>query len=100
VTAETPSVTFKAKPLNPHLFEHASKLPVVERKSATGFQEFSLSSSNTYLGKRTYNEYVKAQTETKQFKARPFDRALTQRKSICEERPSVAARTQFVPFNL
>jgi len=35
---EAPS--FKARPLNPHLFEHASRLPFVERKSATNFSEF------------------------------------------------------------
>ena len=28
---------FKARPLNPHLFEHSSRLPFVERKSATNF---------------------------------------------------------------
>ena len=58
--ADFPKSGFKATPINPHLFEHASRLPAVERKSATSFQEFSLSCSNTQLGKRTYNEYLKS----------------------------------------
>jgi hypothetical protein len=29
---------FKARSINPHLFEHASKLPQVERKIATTFK--------------------------------------------------------------
>jgi hypothetical protein len=95
--------SFKARSINPHLFEHASKLPFVERKSATNFQEFSLSRTNISLGKRTYNEYLAQQSEQKQFKARALDMRLFERKSICEsekpERHSSQPRTQFLPFN-
>jgi hypothetical protein len=49
---------FKARPINPHLFEHPSRLPVVERKNATIFEEFRLSNSNGNLGKRTYRDYI------------------------------------------
>jgi hypothetical protein len=38
--SEVEAPVFKSRPLNPHLFEHASKLPFVERKSATNFSEF------------------------------------------------------------
>lgn len=100
VVCEEEAPTFKARPLNPHLFEHASRLPFVERKSATNFQEFQLSSSNTQLGKRTFNEYLLSQAESKQFKARALDRKILQRNSISgtERRSSTPRSIQVLPF--
>ena len=40
VACELEVPVFKPRPINPHLFEHASKLPFVERKSATNFSQF------------------------------------------------------------
>lgn len=75
-------INFKARPVNPHLFEHASRLPFVERKSATNFLEFNLSCSNATLGKRTFNEYIRQQQEHKQFKARTLNRSMLERASL------------------
>ena len=44
---------FKAIPFNKKIFEESSKLPEVEKKKETRFQEFSLSKSNCKLGKKT-----------------------------------------------
>jgi hypothetical protein len=79
----TDKQNFKARPINPHLFEHASRLPFVERKSATNFNEFRLSSSNAMLGKRTFNEYMQMQQEQKTFKAKAFNREMFERPSLC-----------------
>lgn len=49
---------FKARPLNQKIFESQAKLPSVERKEKTTFEEFHLSGSNATLAKKTLVEYV------------------------------------------
>jgi hypothetical protein len=48
---------FKAKPLNKKIFEEGPKLPEVEKRLKTTFDEFQLSKSNGKLGKRSLIEY-------------------------------------------
>lgn len=88
---------FKARPFNRKIFEKsAGKLPSVERKETTSFNEFSLSNSNAHLGKRTLGEYLLNKENSTTFKALPLDKkilehAITPRK----EKPQVTEASPF-----
>lgn len=74
---EQTSSEFKARPFNRRIFETACKLPLVDKRNTTGFDEFHLSKSNAKLAKKTFIEYITNKENAcsnQLFRARSFDR--------------------------
>lgn len=68
---------FKARPLNKRIFDTQPKLPVIERRQKTDFDEFRLSRSNAKLAKKTLEEYQnKENSSVNLFRAKSFDRKI------------------------
>lgn len=67
---------FKARPLNKKIFEQIGKLPEVDKKATTHFDEFRLSQSNVKLSKKTIEEYRLNKENSYHFKARSLDKRL------------------------
>lgn len=70
---------FKAKPLNKKIFENVPKLPSIEKKQQTTFEEFSLSRSNAKLAKKSLVEYMRNKENSNSnilFRARSVDKKI------------------------
>ena len=99
---EDHSQEFKARPFNKKIFEHTSSLPQIDKKTATNFEEFVLSKSNTMLAKKTLDEYLqnKENNSANLFRARSFSRKLLEPSS---KTPRLEFKkrqlTDFSPFN-
>lgn len=80
------------------MFEAPPKLPEIEKKGRTEFEEFSLSRSNAHLAKKTLVEYLINKENTQIFRARSFDPNklnLTPKSNLDVKK---AQATQFSPF--
>lgn len=76
IGADADSGTFKAIPLNKKIFERPSRLPTVNKKGKTGFEEFSLSQTNRKSTLVSKDE-IKAD-----FKALPLNAKILQEQSF------------------
>ena len=77
-----PPSKFKATPLNKSILTKAAKLPEVERRGRTQFEEFPLSKSRKVVIEEPEPEKFKARPLDKRVLEKPVTRAL-ERRTVC-----------------